>query len=80
MSKVPQVQRLVLEKNPKSSDAFAEAYLIYSNWVNTEASVEATTQGMCSCFIVAAVASKLRGAWRNLFHTLPIPCPKGAGG
>ena len=32
MGKVLQVQKLVLEKNPKSSDASAEAYLICSGW------------------------------------------------
>lgn len=32
MGKVLQVERFVLEKNPPNSDAFAEAYLIYSSW------------------------------------------------
>lgn len=44
MGKVLQVQRLVLVKNPKSSDAFAKAYLIFSSWgwEKAEAFVEPT--------------------------------------
>lgn len=55
MGKVLQVQRLVWEKNPKSSDAFAEAYLTYLGWrqEKAEAFVETTEHDMCSHFTFA---------------------------
>lgn len=85
IGKVCQVQRLVLEKNPKSSDAFAEAYLIYSSWgwENAEAFVELTKRKMCSCFVLAALAFQLtcvlRGNLIHMFQILGIGMYEGAG-
>lgn len=73
MGKVLQVQRLVLEKNRKRSDAFAGVYLIYSSrgWENAEVFVEPTEHEMCLCFLIAAFAFKLTCVLKgNLFHVL----------
>lgn len=73
MGKVLQVQRLVWEKNPKNSDAFAEAYLTYLGWgwEKAEAFMEMTECDICSHFTVIVFALMLMYVLMgNVIHIL----------
>lgn len=61
MGKVLQVQRLVLDKNPKSSDALAEVQLRCLGWVweKAQAFMETPEHKMRSHFTIAAFAFQL---------------------